>query len=339
MEKKSFHSTNDIIASLALLGRSLSTRGDLDLEIFRKAFYKNNWFTEENIELAITNIVGEFLNEQKLQSFASHYNLHEIRIEPKNIGLVMAGNIPLVGFHDWICVMLAGHNAVVKLSSKDDVLFPFILEKLKSIDSALAGKTALVEQLKNFDAVIATGSNNSAKYFEHYFSKYPHIIRKNRGSVAIIDEHTTPEQLQALAVDIFSFFGLGCRNISKLFIKRGVDVQNVLNQFESFQNVKEHFKYKNNFDYRLTIVLMNNQPYYANDFVVAIENEQISSPLSVLHFEYFDSESDLKEKLEEQKENIQVIEGQGHKAFGSAQAPTLFDYADNVDVVRFLISV
>lgn len=338
MTEKSFLDTDRVIRALVELGHRISNRSSEIDDILERAYQKNNWFTRDNVLLALDNIIDQFLDGEKLHAFARHYGIDKAPVASKTIGLVFAGNVPLVGFHDWLCVMLAGHRAMVKLSSKDDVLFPFILGLLSDIDPQLAQRTVIVERLKDFDAVIATGSNNSARYFEHYFGKYPHIIRRNRGSVAIIDQETTNAQLDKLAKDIFSFFGLGCRNVSKLFVQRNVDISKVLEKFESYSFVKDHFKYKNNFDYRLTIVLMNNQPHYSNGFVVAVEEKTVSTPLSVLHFEYFDSPDDLKEKLDAQSEDIQVIEGNGFVSFGEAQSPSLFDYPDNVDVMQFLLS-
>ena len=339
MELKSFISTQERIDALARLGDTLAAATPHNENIFQHAYAKNNWFTRDNIELAIRTISNAFLNKEKLTAFAQQYDLFHRSIAPKNIGLVFAGNIPLVGFHDWLCVMLTGHNALVKLSSKDDVLFPYILQLLFADEPRLAANTKITEQLKGFDAVIATGSNNSARYFDYYFGKYPHIIRRNRSSVAVIDEHTTPEQLQALADDVFMFFGLGCRNVSKLFIHQAVNVNYVLKHFDKYAGVANHNKYRNNFDYRLTLAIMNNQPYHSNDYLLAVQDPSLSSPLAVIHYERYNDIEQLKQRLAAEKENIQVIVGNNFTPFGSSQNPSLTDYADGVDTIRFLLSL
>jgi hypothetical protein len=236
-------------------------------------------------------------------------------------------------------VILTGHYTLVKLSSKDDVLFPFLLDKLHQIEPRLQPRTVIAEQLKNFDAVIATGSNNSARYFEHYFGKYPHIIRKNRSSVAIIDKQTTMAQLELLADDVFTYFGLGCRNVSKLYIHHGVEVDNVITHFNKYKEALDHNKYRNNFDYRLTLMLMNSIPHHANGAIIAVEDKSISSPLAVVHYERYTTTEELNEKLASNAEQIQAIIGTQHIPFGSSQVPALADFADGVDVMTFLLSI
>lgn len=339
LSEKSFLTTFELIVALKRLGGELKVVTDEDEAIFQHAYHKNNWFTRDNVELAIRNIANEFLDEEKLTTFAEQYNLFNREVNKKTVALVFAGNIPLVGFHDWLCVILSGHNALVKLSSKDDVLFPYILEKLYNIEPRLRERTRIEERLENFDAVVATGSNNSARYFEYYFGKYPHIIRKNRSSVAIIDEHTTTEELQALADDVFMYFGLGCRNVSKLFIHQGVNMDDVLKHFGKYKHVVDHNKYKNNYDYRFTILIMNKQPHHSNDYLLAVENEAVSSPLSILHYERFDNTDDLTLRLQSQSDDIQAIVGRVYNAFGSNHTPSLNDYADGVDTTQFLIDL
>ncbi|HZG01190.1 MAG TPA: acyl-CoA reductase, partial [Chitinophagales bacterium] len=253
LAQKSFLTLNERIGALAQLGRRLRNVTPEDEAVFQRAYHKNNWFTRDNIDLAFRNLVNEFLDADKLTAFAQRYALFERGVAPKTVGLVFAGNIPLVGFHDWLCVVLCGHTALVKLSSKDDVLFPFVLDRLNLLDPRFAAQTVITEQLKNFDAVIATGSNNSARYFEHYFGKYPHIIRRNRSAVAVVEERTTPQELESLADDVFAFFGLGCRNVSKLYLHQGVSIESVLRHFGKYNHLLDHNKYRNNYDYRYTI--------------------------------------------------------------------------------------
>ena len=339
MAQKSFLSVNERIDALALLGQRLRNITPDDEAAFQHAYHKNNWFTRDNVDRALRNIADEFLDKDKLNAFAGKYNLFQRDVAAKTIGLVFAGNIPLVGFHDWLCVVLCGHNALVKLSSKDDVLFPFVLNELHRIEPRFASQTTIAEQLKNFDAVIATGSNNSARYFEHYFGKYPHIIRRNRSAVAVVDERTTPAELELLADDVFAYFGLGCRNVSKLYLHQGVSIDTVLQHFDKYKHVLDHNKYRNNYDYRYTIVIMNQQPHHTNGSVLAVPDEAISTPLSILHYEQYDSREALNQKLEQHKEEIQAIVGHGFIPFGHAQTPSLTEYADGVDVMEFLLQL
>lgn len=339
MTEKSFLTTTETVNALSRLGEELKSVNENDEAVFQRAYHKNNWFTRDNVELSIKNIANEFLNIDKLNAFAQQYELFQHDVQPKTIALVFAGNIPLVGFHDWLCVMLSGHNALVKLSSKDDVLFPYILDKLNDIEPRFKNKTTIAEQLKNFDAVIATGSNNSARYFEHYFGKYPHIIRKNKSSVAIIDEQTTDAQLEALADDVFAYFGLGCRNVSKLYIHQGVSIEKISQHFDKYKHIFDHNKYRNNYDYRYTIMIMNNQPHHSNGHVLLVENEAVSTPLSILNYERFNTNEELQSKLNAQSENIQAIIGNNFIPFGTAQTPSLADFADGVDVMKFLLSL
>lgn len=324
------------ISALVGLGNLLKKKSAKFNEIILQTYFHNNWFIEENIRFAIQNIVEKFLNKEKLELWTSKYFSNpkpKIR-NPKSIGMVMAGNIPLVGFHDFLCVLVSGNIAQVKLSSKDKFLLSLIAEKLVGIDASFKNKIHFVEILKNFDAVIATGSNNTSVHFEYYFGKYPHIIRKHRNSVAILNGDETRSDFEKLGKDIFQYFGMGCRNVSKLYAPQKYSFNDFFNAIDSFKNVIDHNKYKNNYDYNCTLLLMNKTPFLSNDFLMLAEKETISSPIATLHYEFYKNEKELLSKLKLQKENIQCVLRKND--FGNSQLPELWDYADNIDTMKFL---
>lgn len=335
--------TATISNSLTKLGECLQSNDTELLAAIEKASQQNPWFTKKNISLSLNNIATNYLDKGKLDGFIKHYALNNL-LPPKIIGLVMAGNVPLVGFHDLLCVLLSGNKAMIKLSSKDTILLPFLTNQLIKIDSSIKNKITYVEILKDFDAVIATGSNNSARYFESYFGKYPNIIRKNRTSVAVLTGEETNEELKLLANDVFSYWGLGCRNVSKFFIPKNYHFDLLLKNFEHWKSITDFGKYKNNFDYNLTLLLMNKVEHIKNDFVLLIENAELHSPISVIHYEYYDDINAIKKLLEDQKEAIQCIIGKEKDIkeiipFGQSQHPGLFDYADNADTMQFLLTL
>jgi hypothetical protein len=251
----------------------------------------------------------------------------------------MAGNLPLVGFHDFLAVLIGGHAVMVKLSSKDRVLPLFLAEELVSIEPRFADLIRFEEQFKNFDAVIATGGDNSARYFHYYFGKYPHVIRKNRTSCAILKGNETDQELEALGHDIFSYFGLGCRNVSKIFIPRTYEITSVFPKWEKFKDIINHHKYNNNYDYQKSILLINGNHFFDNGFLLVEENQKLVSPISVLYYERYEDESDLALKIFEAKDKIQCIVGKmtpDSIPFGQAQSPMLWDYADQIDTLKFL---
>ena len=292
----------------------------------------NGWFTEESIELAIKNIVENFLQKDLLEDWIKDYQLPT---QPKNIGMVMAGNIPLVGFHDFLCGFISGHNLSVKLSSKDSVLLKHLVEKLQEWQPELNEVINISEQIKGCDAYIATGSNNSSRYFEQYFRKYPNIIRKNRTSVAILDGAETDDDIKSLGFDIFSFFGLGCRNVTKVYLPEGYDPVNLLDKLHIYKDVVLHHKYKNNYDYYLAIYLLNKVPYLTNDSLLMVENTEPYSHISVLHYEFYKNKQNTVESLQK-NDNIQCVVSDGQIPFGKAQSPKLNEYADGVDTMVFL---
>ncbi len=333
-EMKSMNLQNTI-TTLHELGELMNPERPDVQAIADRAYQHNKWFTSENVFLMLNNIRLNFLHPEKLQRWLSDYSFEEPQPQ-KTVGIVMAGNIPLVGFHDLICVMVAGHKALIKLSSKDDILLPWVLKKLLSIDESWKHSIAIAEMLNGMDAVIATGSKNSSRYFEYYFSKYPHIIRKNRGTVAILQGDESNADLQGLGKDIFSYFGLGCRNVSKLFVPKDYSFDLFFDSIVGFSNVINHNKYKNNYDYNRTLLLMNKEPHVANEFMMLREDKRIVSPVAMMHYEYYYSEEQLKDNLKEQSENIQCISGSGFIPFGDTQSPSLSDYADKVDTLEFL---
>lgn len=324
--------------SLTRLANSLHPETQMVQDIAAKAFVHNRWFTEDNIFRMLVNIRDQFLQPEKLEQWISAYSCKE-PASPKTVGLIMAGNIPLVGFHDLLCVLLTGHRAQIKLSSKDNILLPWLTERLFEIDEYWRSRIVITDLLTGIDAAIATGSNNSSRYFHYYLSKYPHIIRKNRGSVAVITGQETAASLQQLGTDIFSYFGLGCRNVSKLMVPADYSFDFFFESLAPFGKVIEHNKYKNNFDYNLTLLLMNRQPHLHNDFIILREDERIVSPVALLHYERYDDVTSLQEKLSRQEEEIQCIAGEKYIAFGKTQSPELWDYADHVDTFQFLNSL
>lgn len=331
------------INSLVELGKYLTPENETLQAIVRRTAFHNAWFTEANQWQAIGEIKTHFLSKTKLNNWVKNYRYSEDS-SIKTVGLILAGNIPLVGFHDILCVFVAGHKALIKLSDKDPYLMPFILKTLEDIDPETTNYFQIVEgAMKGFDAVIATGSNNSARYFEAYFGKYPHIIRKNRNAVAILRGDENASDFQLLGKDIFTYFGLGCRNVSKLYLPKDYNFEPLLLALhEDFKDLVLHDKYKNNFDYNFTLLILNKVAYQSNGCVLMRENEAIASPIACLHYEYYDDFAVLSEKLKAQSDEIQCvvskepIEGLPSFGFGEAQKPSLSDYADGVDTVAFL---
>ena len=331
------------IDALDTLGKHLLESSELMDAVLQRTAHKNAWFTIENQKKAIVEIAKHFLDKEKLLFWVKNYDISTPPV-PKKIGLVLAGNIPLVGFHDILCVFISGNKAVVKISDKDPYLLPYLLQILKEIDPRTADFFHLTEGfLKDFDAVIATGSNNSARYFDAYFGKYPHIIRKNRNAVAILRGDETHEDLHFLGEDVFTYFGLGCRNVSKIYIPRGYNFHPFLEALHEFREIVQHDKYKNNFDYNFTLLILNKIKHEANGCILMRESTEIASPIAVLYFEYYDDLIDLKINLWQRRDEIQLIvakeqvEAMPTFYFGEAQKPSLSDYADGVDTLDFLI--
>jgi len=306
------------------------------LEAKKRASLINPWFTSEFIDIAAGNIAKHFLDKQKLKNWTTSYKIETV--SPKKIGIVMAGNIPLVGFHDFLCVFISGHKAIIKASSKDEVLIKHLAQKLTEWDKEINEMIVFQEMLKDCDAYIATGSNNSARYFEYYFKKYPHIIRRNRTSVAILDGNETTTELEKLADDGHLYFGMGCRNVTKIFVPKDYDFIPLLTAFKKYDHFKDHHKYKNNYDYNLALHILNGKFYMANESIILLENPPIFSPISQLNYEFYTDKNTVEESLRSM-EDLQCTVGHGHIPFGQAQLPSLTDYADGIDTINFLIKL
>lgn len=303
-----------------------------------KAFHENAWFIPEFIELAVKNIAENYLNREALETLAERYHIPQENPSPKKVGIVMAGNIPLVGFHDLLCTFLTGHNAVIKPSSKDETLMKHVVAKLSEENTGAEPYFTVAEMLKGCDAYIATGSNNTARYFDYYFRKYPHIIRRNRTAVAVLTGNETAEELERLADDVHLYFGLGCRNVTKLYVPQGYGFVPLLNAFKKYEYFINHHKYKNNYDYYLAACILNNRFYMTNGAVLLVEDTSPFSPIARVHYEYYTDEKNLRENLR-QSEALQCVVGKNFTAFGRAQCPAVDVFADNVDTIRFLMDL
>ncbi len=329
------------IDALSALGQSLLQPDELLEAVVLRTYHHNGWFTKENTFQALEAIATHFLDTEALQTWTASYTLGNPQ-SSRTVGLILAGNIPLVGFHDLLCVFIAGHRAKVKLSDKDKFLLPHLIKMMTAQDERVGAYFEFVDKLEQFDAVIATGSNNSARYFEAYFGKYPHIIRRNRNAVAILDGQESKDQLMALGEDIFQYFGLGCRNVAKIYVPKDYKFDTLLETLHAFNDIVLHNKYKNNFDYNYTLLLLNQVPHYANGCILLTEDEALASRIAQLHYEYYENETDLRAKLEQKQAEIQcivsseILEGVATLPFGAAQQPELSDYADGVDTLQFL---
>jgi len=309
--------------------------------IIIKAKVHNPWFDPRFTRIALKSI-ADLLNKESIEAWVTNYDSHFFDDSNKKIGVIMAGNIPMVGFHDFLSVLISGKVFKGKLSSQDEQLLPFIAAQLIEIEPSFESKIEFVPHLlKDFDAVIATGSNNSARYFDYYFGKYPHIIRRNRNSVAVITGDETKEQLEMLADDVYLYFGLGCRSVSKIFIPKGYSLPNILDNFQHYMHLHEHTKYFNNYEYNKSIFLLNKVPHFDNGFHLLTQNDHYASPVSVLYYEEYDDLDVLERRLMIENEQIQCIVGGDkvnilHENFGNSQYPSLSEYADNVDIMTFL---
>ena len=306
-------------------------------DVKQTAWEKNKWFTREFVDLALENIVSQYLEEEKLKTWVDHYRLDD-NISPKTVGVVMAGNIPLVGFHDFLTVFISGHRQHIKLSEKDDELLKHIIKVMTEWNPEVADKVQVLPMLKGCDAYIATGSGNSSRYFNYYFGKFPSVIRSNKTSVAVLDGTETAEELGLLANDVYSYFGLGCRNVTQIYVPKDYDFVPLIEAFKKYDYLADETKFKNNYDYNLALFLLNNQFYMSTDSIVLIENNNIFSAVSVLHYVYYEEAEVIREGLNT-LENIQSIVGHGYLPFGTSQTPSLFEYADGVDTMEFLLSL
>lgn len=342
----------DRIATLTQLGDHLLRETDEYLEALQKRTeFKNGWLTLDNQRASVRAIAENFLAADKLNTWLKPYLAyfeakHAIQdVRRLNIGLVLAGNIPLVGFHDVMCVYLSGHCAQIKLSEKDPFVLPYLLKILGQYNERANEQFQIVDKLKDFDAVIATGSNNSARYFEAYFDKVPNIIRRNRNAVAVLNGKETADQLLALGQDIFQYYGLGCRNVAKIYVPRDYDFQPLLEILHHWKDFQNHPKYKNNFDYNFALLTLNKEPFLHNGAIILREDPALLSHIAGLYYEYYDDAVELENSLRARAEEIQLIVARPEtlrlatKTFGEAQRPGLGDYADGVDTMAWLLSL
>ncbi len=331
------------IELLSKLGLRLENLTEKDEAILETAYFKNRWFVVENTKLALANIRQSFLKTDALKEWTGKYNCEPA--QPKQVAIIMAGNIPLVGIHDLITVFLSGHFAVVKLSDKDQTLIPWIVDLMEEINPAVKGLFRFEERLKGFDAVIATGSNNTARYFEEYFSKVPNIIRKNRNAIAVLKGEETREELRLLGKDVFEYFGLGCRSVSKIYVPKGYDFNFLMETFHEFNDIVLNNKYKNNFDYNYTLFILNSIKHFMNGCILVKEDELLQSRIGSLHYEFYDDQKDLETKIQSKLDQIQCVvgttsfEGIDIIPFGKSQEPSITQYADGVDTMAFLQSL
>ncbi len=301
--------------------------------LVNKQFFFNGWFIKENVERALRSLGSQLTNE-KLEEWVAPYSFSET---PKKVAIIMAGNIPLVGFHDFLSVLISGNSAVCKLSSDDKSLLPALVDCLIKFFPEVKDRiTFTIGRIGEVDAVIATGSDNSLTYFNQYFGKYPHIFRKNRTSVAVIRGDESKEDFNALGHDIFDYFGLGCRNVSHLFLPQGFELKRFFEGIIGHSNVINHNKYGNNYDYNKAIFLMNQHVLFDNNFVLLRESNLLFSPLSMVHYQFYEKQEEIDAYLHTFQDKIQVVVGKNYTPFGNAQNPILSDYADGVDTLKFL---
>lgn len=302
----------------------------------------NNWFIPEFVNTAIINVAA-LLEENQLSSFCKDIESKDTSISSlsaKTVAVICAGNIPMVGFHDIMCVLLSGHKVLIKLSSDDDILLPFFLKLLTHYEPELENNIFFSDsKLANFNAVIATGSNNTSNYFNFYFGKYPHIIRKNRTSIAIIEGNETTEDLKNLGKDIFLYFGLGCRNVSKLLVPKGYTFDSFFESIIDYGFVINNKKYGNNYDYNRAIYLLEKIPFFDNNFLMLRQSNELHSPVGVLYYDYYSDKTNLNDIIKAFEGNLQCVIGKNFVPFGYSQQPVITDFADNIDTLKFLVNL
>ena len=310
-------------------------------KLLKDSYQHNSWFTENNLKLSLKNWSAE-LNKKNIENWLENYKI-ELK-SSKTVAIIMAGNIPIVGFHDLMCSLILGFKCIVKLSSDDKILIPLIVKFIQSRFDGFKEKVFFESNiLKNFDAVIATGSNNSHKYFEYYFGKYPNLLRKTRHSVAVLNGNESDSELAMLSNDVFDYFGLGCRSVSKIFIPKGYDLDLLFNAFYMKRFVIDHNKYANNYDYNKAVYLMSEEKFYDNGFVILKEEKKLGSPIACVYFEYYDDLVQVQNIIKINNQNIQCVVSNekifNGISFGTTQCPKLSDYADNVDTLKFLLKI
>ncbi|SDT27666.1 Acyl-CoA reductase (LuxC) [Mucilaginibacter mallensis] len=326
--------------TLAALGEQLSSPDEQLTELINNELYYNAWFTPDNVAKAVTSI-GAMLNTADITTWLSKYNLDNRG--NKKVGLILAGNIPLVGFHDVLCVLATGNHALIKSSSQDSRMIKYVLNLLVELDNSFASQFSFIERLENFDAVIATGSNNTSRYFEYYFGKVPNIIRKNRNSIAVLSGNETAEQLHELGHDIFDYYGLGCRNVSKVLVPEGYNFNFFFESIQDYEQIINHHKYNNNYDYNKSIYLVNRDDHFDNGFLLLKKDDRFTSPLAVLFYGNYTDVQSVQDLINTESEKIQCVVSaiplqvtNQVVGFGESQQPQLWDYADGIDTMNFL---
>lgn len=307
------------------------------IELIEIASHYNSWFTTESVKHAYSSW-SEALQKENIEQWLANYNLGSAQT-PKKVGVIMAGNIPMVGLHDALSVLISGHTLLAKLSSKDEKLMSLCLDALSEIDNEWANRIERVDQLKTAEVLIATGNDNSARYFEYYFRNKPKIIRKNRTALALLTKDVSKEQLEGLAKDIFTYFGLGCRNVTKVYIPQDFELDRIFESLFPYKELIQHNHYANNYDYNKAVYLMNKADLLENGFILLKEDEGIHSPLGVLFYERYQNIEDVESKFNEMRDDIQLIVSNlpQYKNMGDAQKPQLWDYADGIDTIEFLL--
>jgi hypothetical protein len=332
-----------LIQIIAELGRQLLSPNPTLQQVIQGESNYNAWFTPESVQQAVT-ATGLSLTEENLEQWLSKYNMQDHAL--KKVGLILAGNIPLVGFHDVLCVLVSGNIALIKASTQDARLIKYVLQLLVDIEPEIVNRYKFIERLEGFDAVIATGSNNTSRYFDYYFSKVPNIIRKNRNSVAVLTGNETIEQLHLLGKDIFDYYGLGCRNVSKVLVPTNYNFIPFFEAIESYHPVGNHHKFHNNYDYNKAIYLVNGDKHLDNGFLLVKQDDRMVSPLAVLFYEEYEDLAAAQQWLAKQTKQIQCIVSTANLqvnnqvvGFGQSQQPALWDYADGIDTMQFLTNL
>jgi hypothetical protein len=331
-------SLEERIEAFSKLGDKINQMSSEEFEhLSHQARIQNQWFSEDNIARAFKGIAS-MINEVELNEWLSKYTIPVVE-NPKVIGIIMAGNIPMVGFHDLLCVVISGHIAAIKPSSQDDYLTRFLVNTLLEVAPELTDTIQLRERLTKIDGLIATGSDNTARYIEYYFRNHPKIIRKNRTSVAVLDGSESSEELALMGNDLFWYFGLGCRNVSKVFAPEDYDPKGFFEAIEHFNYIADHNKYRNNYDYHKSILLVNGVKHLDNGFLLWQPSDDLVSPVSILFQQTYTNKTELNDILRHNASKIQCIVGNEHTPFGQAQLPRVWDYADNVDTLEFLLKL
>jgi len=330
--------------ALSKLGEYIRRKPELLDAYVQRSSHHNGWFTPENQWRMLDAIAEDYLDRQNIENWVNAYTFEKSKAG-KTVGLVLAGNIPLVGFHDWLSVLASGNEALVKLSDKDPFVLPHLAQELEKIDPSFVGKTRFVERLKDYDAVIATGSDNTARYFKQYFGHVPHIIRGNRTSVAVIHGQETEEELRGIADDVFAYFGLGCRSVGKVYVPQGYVFEPFLEILHEYKQFANHTKWKNNFDYNYALLSINKEKFLGTGSILLREDSGLHSRLATLHYEYYADIADVAIDLHAVRDSLQAIVSASSvgklkiESPGTGQRPSLSDYADGVDVMEFLVGL